>query len=363
MKRSLLILLALGSSFLLLTMTQCTSRQPDQGGISAAKEETRAGSPADHLPPYITRLTYFGQRADWSHDGKKVLFLDKTFGQAFTVDVDSKIIRPVTLNYFNSGYTRALYLSNGDVLLSGARQFDPADPWPSRTKNAELWVLNKDLKGPPVPLGTKCVEGPAVSRKNLKIAWTLNHDTNPQDLPEGVSQIWMADIRYENGAPRLVNKKLVLDSRKLPFKAGLETQNFRPPDEKELTFTAYGYQGTEVMGIDLETGKITNYSKSPTYEEPEGIFPNGEYTCVESNRHVGKGGSQNIDIYKLRLDGSAHFERLTYFNDYPGYKASNPVVSDDGQFMAFQMAKVGDPAGIGRGIFIYDFAKAPASRK
>jgi len=27
------------------------------------------------------------------------------------------------------------------------------------------------------------------------------------------------------------------------------------------------------------------------------------------------------------------------------------------------MAKVGDPAGVGRGIFVYDFSKAPASGK
>ena len=363
MQRWRFLFLALGIPFLLLTTLQCSSPQPEQAGRTAGGEEAKAGSPADHLPPWITRMTYFGQRADWSHDGKKVLFLEKTFGQAFTVDMDTKVIRPVTLNYFNAGYTRALYLSNGDILLSGARQFDPEDPWPSRSKNAELWVLNKDLKGPPVALGTRCVEGPAVSRKHLKIAWTLNHGTNPQDLPEGVSQIWMANIRYDNGVPRLVDKKLVLDSRKLPFKASLETQNFRPPDEKELTFSAYGYRGTEVMGINLETGKITDYSQSPTYEEPEGIFPDGEYTCVESNRHIGKGGSQNIDIYKLRLDGSAHFERLTYFNDYPGYKASNPVISDDGRYMAFQMAKVGDPAGVGRGVFVDDFSKAPAARR
>ncbi len=363
MKRVLsLVLVAAAAAFLMMPAHSSPGRAAPTGEV-ASGTEVRKGSPADHLPPWITRMTHFGQRADWSLDGKKILFLEKTFGQAFTVDMDTKVIRPVTLNYFNAGYTRALYLSNGDILLSGARHFDPENPWPSRTKYAELWVLNKDLEGPPVALGTRCVEGPAVSRKHLKIAWTLNHETNPQDLPDGVSQIWMADIHYDGGVPMLVDKKLVLDSRNLSFKASLETQNFRPPDEKELTFSAYGYRGTEVMGINLETGKITDYSKSPTYEEPEGIFPDGEYTCVESNRHIGKGGSQNIDIYKLRLDGSAHFERLTYFNDYPGYKATNPVVSDDGRYMAFQMAKVGDPAGVGRGIFVYDFSKTPASRR
>ena len=53
-------------------------------------------------------------------------------------------------------------------------------------------------------------------------------------------------------------------------------------------------------------------------------------------------------------------ERLTYFNKYPGYKASNPVVSDDGRFMAFQMAQSQDPAGVGYGIFLYDFKRPRA---
>jgi hypothetical protein len=47
-----------------------------------------------------------------------------------------------------------------------------------------------------------------------------------------------------------------VNSTDLPFKCTLETQNFRPPDEKELTFSAYGYQGTDVCGIDLATKKV-----------------------------------------------------------------------------------------------------------
>ena len=51
-------------------------------------------------------------------------------------------------------------------------------------------------------------------------------------------------------------------------------------------------------------------------------------------------------------------ERLTYFADVPTYRASNPVVSDDGRYMAFQMGRSGVAAGIGYGLFLYDFAKA-----
>jgi hypothetical protein len=61
--------------------------------------------------------------------------------------------------------------------------------------------------------------------------------------------------------------------------------------------------------------------------------------------------------WKLRLEGGGYVERLTFFSDYPGYKASNPVVSDDGRFMAFQMAKSKDAAGVGHGIFVMDLEK------
>jgi Tol biopolymer transport system component len=133
-----------------------------------------------------------------------------------------------------------------------------------------------------------------------------------------------------------------------------------PPAEWELTFSAYGHQGTDVCGVDLATKQVTNDSDAPDqYDEPEGIAPDGRWTLVECDREGLSGrGPGHVDIWKLSLDGEKTWERLTFFNKHPGSKASNPVVSDDGRFMAFQMAKSRDPAGVGYGIFLYDFAKA-----
>ncbi|MHC4557862.1 MAG: TolB family protein, partial [Planctomycetota bacterium] len=298
------------------------------------------------------RVTHFGQRADFSHDGKRILFIEKTFGDVYEVDLKTKIIRLMTHRYYHEGYTRALYLVNGDILLSGARQFDANDPLASRSEtNAELWVLKKDLSAAPVPLGEKCSEGPAVSRRHMRIAWTQG------------GAFYMAEIVYKNSRPELANKKKILDERDLSFECGLETQNFRPPDEKELIFSAYGYQGTEVMGLDITTGEVVNYSQAPNqYDEPEGIFPDGRHTLVECDKHNRK-GTQYIDIYKLALDGSGQTERITFFSDYPGYKASNPVISDDGRYMAFQVAKRGDMAGVGRGILVFDLENYEKTKK
>jgi len=314
-------------------------------------------SPADHLPPHITHVTSFGERADWSHDGKRILFLSKTFGDAMEIDLETKAIRNLTAHYPHHGYTRALYLSNGDILLSGPQEFDPEDPYRAR-QQCFLSVLDQSGTKPPVPLGSKCSEGPAVSRHRLHIAWTHVAAEYPDEMAKGTSRMQEADIVYSNGVPHLANQQLIIVSTNLPFQCEMESQNFRGPDEKELIFSTYGYQGTEVCGIDLATKKVVNYSMAPDqYDEPEGIYPDGQYTLVECDKQ-NRNGPGHIDLWKLKLDGSGDTERLTYFSDYPGYKASNPVVSDDGKYIAFQMARARDAAGVGHGIFIYDIEKA-----
>ena len=48
-----------------------------------AAELTSGESPTDHLPAHISQVTWFGERADWSHDGKsrnKVLLPNRTNG-------------------------------------------------------------------------------------------------------------------------------------------------------------------------------------------------------------------------------------------------------------------------------------------
>ena len=321
-------------------------------------------NPAVDLPPHVTRVTGFGERADFSHDGRRILFLSKTFGDAMEVDLATKTVRNLTAHYPHHGYTRALYLSNGDILLSGPAQFEPRRAREARVQ-CFLYVLDKSGNKPAARLGTMCSEGPAVSRKRMHIAWTHVATQYPDELPDGASRMLEADIVIDesDGHPRLANQRVVLDSRNLPFKCTLETQNFRPPTERELTFSAYGHNKTDVCGVDLASKKVTNYSNAPdAYDEPEGIFPDGLHTLVECDRQ-NRRGSGFVDLWKLKLDGSGNAERLTFFSDFPGYKASNGVVSDDGKFVAFQMAKSTEAAGVGHGIFILDLEKAKSAAK
>lgn len=323
----------------------------------------KSSSPLDELPDYIRQVTYFGERADWSSDGKRILFLEKTFGDVYEIEVETGIIRPMTHHFFHEGFVRALYLANGDILLSGAREFDSKDAWKSRdARNTELWVLKADLSAPPAPLGVHCKEGPAVSRTEMRIAWALG------------SAIYVGEIDDEGDKPKLKNWKPLFQSSELPSPAkgwDLETQNFDPINKDVLYFYAFGGQfgySAEVLSYNIKEKTFTNFSKSPkTYDEAEGIFPNGLDMMIESNRHrIDSEGMKEfltLDIYKLKLDESGDVERVTYFNDNPNYKASNPVVSDDGKFMAFHYAITSDEAGRGRGILVLDIKKWDKAKK
>jgi hypothetical protein len=278
------------------------------------------------------------------------------------MDVATGTIQALTHHYYHGGYLRALYLSNGDILLLGPKNF-PSDNWKeARFKLTELWILSKKLDSPPVRLGEYIWEGPAVSRTQLRISWAVHHGNYPDQ--KRYWQIWVADIDYSSGSPELKDQRVVLDNAKGEVKgAVLEPQNFRPGNENELTVQS-SHGGTEVMGLNLITGELANYSKSPgSYDEPEGIYPDGQYTLVESNRQATKGTGSNIDLYKLRLDNSDSWERITHFNENGMFKATNPVISDDGKFMAFQVSRSDEVAGIGHGIYILDIEKMEKEAK
>jgi len=334
--RHKLFLLAASSTFLALVAVAQTKKQ---------------GNPEKELPAHITQLTGFGERAAWSPDGKRIAFMGRSYGDAFEIDLDTKMTRLLTGHFQHAGFLRVQYLPNGDYFLIGARTF--RDIRYTREHDQEMWVMKADLQSAPVPLYHRISEGVAISRSAMKIAWSNTRGQLPEVLAPGESVMYTADIEYKDGTPTLVNKKEV--ARAQAPECILEAQDFRRGDS-ELIYTCYRPPFADVMGIDLHTGKITAYRKVPDeYNEVEGISPDGEWTLVESSREQGpdRQDARYIDVWKLKLvPHSTDFVRMTHWGDYEGYKASNPVVSPDGKWMAFQSARSNEPAGVGHGIFL-----------
>ncbi len=318
--------------------------------FSNCEQKIEGCFPSDKLPAHITPLTTFGQRSEWSLDGKEIYFVDRAGGDVWVVDVSTKKARQITKpedRPEGHGYYRVLVLANGDLLLGCG---------PKR-QTMYFQVLDKDFKNPPYKIeGEELCEGPAVSRKTMKIAWTL----------PGQMQIYMGEIAYSDGKAKIINKKLLIDNKEIvtvdgvDYETIIETQNWRPGKEEELIYSQYRKGDdlfkSEVFGLNIITGDNINYSKSPhTYDEPEGIYPDGEYTLTECDRHRPTNRSSTIEVYKLKLEeNTKDYERLVFFSDVEGFRSSNPVVRDDGKFFVFQASEASSDAGVGCGLYLFD---------
>jgi Tol biopolymer transport system component len=193
------------------------------------------------------------------------------------------------------------------------------------------------------------------------VAYAVGH-AQDESIPEGRARIVVADLDPTAATPALRGERVVFTSEGKGCHP--EAQDFFG-DDRKLTYSCYEPDGgASVWTIDLETSERVNQSKAiGYYNEPEGIFPDGLHTCVESDHQSRAFGDpvsfRNIDIWKLRLDGTGRdFTRLTTFNDHEGWKASNPVVSTDGRLMAFQTARTADEAGVGYGILLLHLDRA-----
>jgi Tol biopolymer transport system component len=76
---------------------------------------------------------------------------------------------------------------------------------------------------------------------------------------------------------------------------------------------------------------------------------------VYVERDLTYGGAEPgpLDIWRLGLDDGT-WERMTHFNRYAPFYASNPTVSPDGDQLAFQLSIDSDTEGEGAGILVMD---------
>src|SRR5215813_8651253 len=150
---------------------------------AAFGQAKQTGSPETNPPKGIVQLTAFGERPVWSPDDKRIAFMSKSFGDAFEIDVRTRLVRLLTGHFHHQGFLRVHYLPNGDYFLIGAREF--TDIRVTRSRDQEMWVMKGDGKTAPTPLNHKISEGVAISLKRMKIAWSNTSGQYPETIANG----------------------------------------------------------------------------------------------------------------------------------------------------------------------------------
>lgn len=194
-------------------------------------------SPLDSLPKNMELLVHFGERADIAPDNQHIAFMSKSFGDAFVIDLKTRLIRCLTCNVPAAAFLRVMYLTTGDYILMGPEKF--TDIHISRSRDNELWFLSQKPGSKPIRLGNKMSEGAAISKKSLKISFSELPAQFP-DMPKDSSRLVVADLDLSVGTPRLVNRKVVYESHNAS--CHLEAQDFYDNDTK-MTFTCYQTSG------------------------------------------------------------------------------------------------------------------------
>ncbi|WP_207953312.1 TolB family protein [Paenibacillus agricola] len=310
-------------------------------------------NPLNDAPEFHEKLLDYGERPYWSPDGKRIAFVESNYGDICEIDMESRKVRNLTKNLGDHhSFLRVLFLANGDYLLIGPKQFKDRDI--SRHEESELWIMDKDAIHPPKPLGRRIYEGCGVSAIANRITYALSSRTTPE---LGGTDRWEAhvtEIVYDEDGPKLGEDKIIY---RTDGGHRCEPQDFRNNDTEVIMAEYFNRPKTHpdnwkctVKGVNVETLEVRTYIDEPTtHNECEGIFPGGEYICLESScDHINF--FPPIDLWKLKLDGSSRRVRMTRMIDTPPWRTSNSNVSPDGKWLAFMINTYDSEPGYGMGL-------------
>lgn len=317
--------------------------------LPAARKQ---GNPTIDMQPGQRLISSFGERPAFSPDGRKLAFIGESYGDAFEVDLASGTIRNLTAHMAHKGFVRVQYLGDGSFILIGPHVLGKTR-LETRGRNELFWLDAKATR-PAVRLNAPVIEGVATSLRSNLIGWAPLAPRAPGAALATTSSLNVGEVVVANGTARLTNVRTIAS----PPGCMVEGQDFFDND-RGLTFPCYRLAtnsrrlGTEVMSVDIASGKLTTYPTPPNlYGEVEGIFPDGKRTLVECSADQPAG--MDICMLELKTDRPA-YTRLTRITDYGRYKYGNPVVSSNGRMIAASVGSADvEEAGVGQGIIVID---------
>ncbi|MEX2554224.1 MAG: hypothetical protein WEB06_01175 [Actinomycetota bacterium] len=327
-----------------------------------------------HAPFEMRRVLDWGDRPNWSPDGRRLAFteFDTKDGPAYQLDLASGEVRCLTCRWGPKGLvTRIYHLPDSSFLIEAGRDLGNSsseEGGGSRTGllTTELYWMPPSAATPPQPLNVDASGEVAISPRTtpgggFRIAWSLVFT---------LGQMMTGELVHDGSRAAVTSRRTI---RPKPAPAPLggygEPYDFARDDEA-LTF--WGFEPTldgEMFEIDVSTGAVRHLYQHPSHNETH-LLPNERFGLEESNRASdpdgllrgisgfiagvpGVGGP--FDLFVIALDGSNHVRRLTHVSDIGG-QANQSVPAPDGRRVAFVLdaPSSGPHAGMG-GLYVGEF--------
>ena len=357
----------------------------------AAEPESGAGK-IDYLtaPFRQERILDWGNRPNWSPDGRKIVFTkdDLVDGPAYEIDVKTKKVRCLTCKFGKTQFvTRIFYLPDNSFLIEAAPGMAGGSGGAADAGRTQLFWMPKSL-GKPVSLGTGAMGDIAIARtpnadKSVNVAWS-----RPRD--QGL-QLAMGKLKNDGRTAQFSDIQLLYD-----YKIGQPSETSFPEayefidDGRAVMFWTIEPKtaDSEMYKVDIATRAVSKVYATPAHNETH-LFPDERYGLEESNylsdpngpyrgvSGLGKSGVEMVlqmkgvpnakevaaansdkgfDIFAITMDGKS---RRPLTNISPsGAQAHQSIVSPDGRQIAF--AVKGPKAGASPhpvGLYVGTFGK------
>ena len=357
--------------------------------IATSQAQARNAEPIDYTTAVLRseRILDWGERPDWSADGKRIAFTQSdtqdTF--AFEIDLENGEVRCITCRFGMAGLvTRVYYLPDSSYLFLAPNGLGSANT--SSKSSIESDAMKQELYWMPAggasslqPLGAPAFGEIAIKRTrnadgSITLAWG--------DISSGVSKVETGRLQHDGSAARIIDRRTVFNSADLPSGSPVtmaETYNF-VRDGRDVTFYTIladtkALNG-EMMRLDLETGSLAPLYSDPHHNETH-LLADERYGLEESNRASDpsgfwrgvsshgagaiaaaahyrktppapdkqaareysphgdlKGFKRPFDLWMIRIDGSQAPRRLTFGGDF-GADVHQSVPSPDGTRVAY----------------------------